>query len=44
MYVPRAMYSLRMSFWIVPDSAARGDAALVGDRDVERRAASPPWR
>ena len=24
MYVPRAMYSLRMSFWIVPESALRG--------------------
>jgi hypothetical protein len=23
-YVPRAMYSLRMSFWIVPDSRERG--------------------
>ena len=22
MYVPRAMYSFRMSFWIVPESAA----------------------
>ena len=24
MYVPRAMYSLRMSFWIVPASLSRG--------------------
>ena len=24
MYVPRAMYSLRMSFWIVPRSALAG--------------------
>ena len=24
MYVPRAMYSLRMSFWVVPAIAARG--------------------
>ena len=24
MYVPRAMYSLRMSFWMVPESLARG--------------------
>ena len=24
MYVPRAMYSLRMSFWMVPRSAVRG--------------------
>ena len=23
MYVPRAMYSLRMSFWIVPESLSR---------------------
>ena len=23
MYVPRAMYSLRMSFWVVPEIAAR---------------------
>ena len=35
MYVPRAMYSLRMSFWMVPCRARARDAALVGDRDVE---------
>ena len=36
MYVPRAMYSLRMSFWIVPRSCVARDALLLGDRDVER--------
>ena len=36
MYVPRAMYSLRMSFWIVPASAARGTPRSSADRDVER--------
>ncbi len=35
MYVPRAMYSLRMSFWIVPRDLAPRDAVLLGDRDVE---------
>ena len=24
MYVPRAMYSLRMSFWVVPETWSRG--------------------
>ena len=36
MYVPRAMYSLRMSFWMVPRSCAGADALLLADRDVER--------
>ena len=36
MYVPRAMYSFRTSFWIVPERLARGRAALgLGDGDVE---------
>ena len=35
MYVPRAMYSLRMSFWVVPAIAARGDALGLGRGDVE---------
>ena len=37
MYVPRAMYSFRMSFWIVPRSLSRGHALLLGDRDVEQQ-------
>ena len=36
MYVPRAMYSLSMSFWIVPASAVAGTALRFGHRDVER--------
>ncbi len=35
MYVPRAMYSLRMSFWTVPRREARRNALLLGDGDVE---------
>ena len=35
MYVPRAMYSLRMSFWIVPRSCVRRDALTTTDRLVE---------
>ena len=31
MYVPRAMYSLRMSFWIVPLIFSPRDALLFGD-------------
>ena len=31
-----AMYSLRMSVWIVPLSALGPDALLLGDEDVER--------
>ena len=34
--MPRATYSFRMSFWIVPDSAAGGDALPPRDGDVER--------
>ena len=37
MYVPRAMYSLRMSFWIVPVSWSAGDALLLGDELVEQQ-------
>ena len=37
MYVPRAMYSLRMSFWMVPDSRSAPDAALLGNHDVHRQ-------
>ena len=36
MYVPRAMYSLRMSFWIVPLSAVTSDAALFGHGEIHR--------
>ena len=36
MYSFCAMYSLRMSVWIVPRSAARRHALLLADRDVER--------
>ena len=32
MYVPRAMYSFRMSFWIVPLIVAAWHALLLGDR------------
>ena len=31
-----AMYSFRMSVWIVPPSLSRGDALLLGHADVER--------
>ena len=37
MYVPRAMYSLRMSFCTVPDSCRAIDALPLADRDVERQ-------
>ena len=37
MYVPRATYSLRMSFWIVPPSCRARDALLLGDHDVHRQ-------
>ena len=36
MNVPRATYSFRMSFWTVPDSADRCDAAASCRRDVHR--------
>ena len=31
-----AMYSLRMSVWIVPRSSVARDALLLADADVER--------
>ena len=34
--VPRATYSLRMSFWIVPRSCSRGTPCFSRDRDVDR--------
>ena len=34
MYVPRDRYSFKMSFCVVPASAACGDALLVGEREV----------
>ena len=37
MYVPRAMYSLRMSFCTVPRELAEIGALLSGDGDVERQ-------
>jgi hypothetical protein len=37
MYVPRATYSLRMSFWIVPDSETRRDSLTPRHRDVQRQ-------
>ncbi len=37
MYVPRAMYSLRMSFWIVPLSRSPGDPVLLRDQLVEQQ-------
>ena len=37
MYSFCAMYSLRMSVWIVPRSSAAGDALLLADGDVERK-------
>ena len=37
MYVPRATYSLRMSFWTVPRSLRSLDALLLGHRDVHRQ-------
>ena len=37
MYVPRAMYSLRMSFWIVPPIGRRRHALLLGDELVEQQ-------
>ena len=36
MYSFCAMYSLRMSVWIVPRRCSRRDALLLADRDVER--------
>ena len=36
MYSFCAMYSLRMSVWIVPRSCSAGHALLLADRDVER--------
>ena len=35
MYVPRAMYSLRMSFWTVPCSALAATPCRRADRHVE---------
>ena len=35
MYVPRAMYSLRMSFWVVPAIALARDALGLGGRHVQ---------
>ncbi len=40
MYVPRAAYSLRMSFWIVPPSVVGGDALALRCKLV-RAAAAP---
>ncbi len=37
MYVPRAMYSLRMSFWVVPPIAGPRHALGLGRRDVQRQ-------
>ena len=37
MYVPRAMYSLRMSFWVVPADPVPRDALGLGGGDVERQ-------
>ena len=36
MNVPRATYSFRMSFWTVPESADRCDAAPLRRRDIHR--------
>ena len=35
MYVPRAMYSLRISFWVVPAMAAAGSRPGFGGDDVQ---------
>ena len=37
MKFPRAMYSLRMSFWVVPRSCSRLDALLLADDLVEQQ-------
>ena len=37
MYVPRAMYSLSRSFWIVPRDRRRIDALLLGDELVQQQ-------
>jgi len=37
MYVPRAMYSLRTSFWTVPESLARLAPCFFGHGDVEAK-------
>ncbi len=37
MKFPRAMYSLRMSFWVVPRSCSAGDALLLADELVEQQ-------
>ena len=37
MKFPRAMYSLRMSFWTVPRSLLRRDALLLADELVEQQ-------
>ena len=37
MKFPRAMYSLRMSFWVVPRSCSDGHALLLADQLVEQQ-------
>ena len=37
MYVPRAMYSFKMSFWMVPRIFSPGDALLLGHQFVEEQ-------
>ncbi len=37
MKFPRAMYSLRMSFWVVPRSLPGVDALLLADQLVEQQ-------
>ena len=37
MKFPRAMYSLRMSFWVVPRSCSAGHALLLADELVEEQ-------
>jgi hypothetical protein len=44
MYVPRAMYSLRTSFWTVPGEPVARHALLVGERHVEREQDGRPSR
>ena len=39
-----AMYSLRMSVWIVPPSFSAGTPWLLADERRRRRAGSPPAR
>ena len=44
MKFPRAMYSLRMSFWVVPRSCSARHALLLADELVEQQQHARPAR